>query len=325
MVTVAAWTPASPFEETLLSAYEAGDTAQCLTLLRGATLALPISEAAADGREPPTWMTVPSEERTWVLAYTSVEGMDIGTGGAGTHARLSSLPELAAGWPAHAWGLAINAGLPMNFFFESGTLARLAAPSLREDSAADPAAHSPLMQKLLTSAEVYDMLGAGKARISGYVHQLADVAHIATPTVLVDCLGRTAETEFVMTAGGGVNLLRWPAVGLDLYRSPYGGTDEAARDAVFGWLIEDPPFNGLGFSPNPSQLIREYKVDGILAPHGAELWELDEEGAEHRFALFDGDRESWVLVTQVPADIEEDDDTDDPWYAGSDYGRQGPL
>lgn len=305
------WTPASPFEEALRAAFEAGDEVECLTLLRGATLALPITEAAAEGREPPAWMTVPSEERTWVLAYTSVEGMGIGTRGEATHARLSSLPELAAGWPDHRWGLAVNAGLPVDFMLESGTLARLAAPSLREDAAASPAATAPAMQKLLTTTEVYDLLAAGRTRTSGYVHQLADVAHIATPAVLVEALGRTAEIDQIITASGAVNLLRWPAAGLDLYRSPYGGRDESARDAVFGWLIEDPPFNGLGFAPNPDQVIREYKVEGILLPHGAELWELDDDGAETRLALFDGDRESWVLITQVPADIEELDELEE--------------
>lgn len=97
-------------------------------------------------------------------------------------------------------------------------------------------------------------------------------------------------------------MLRWPAVGAELYRSPYGGVDEAGRAAVAGWVVEEPPFVGTGFAPNADQVIREYKVHGILLPHAAEIWELDFDGAEHRRAVYDADREAWVLV--VPARAE---------------------
>jgi len=93
-----------------------------------------------------------------------------------------------------------------------------------------------------------------------------------------------------------VHLLRWPAVGPELYLSPYGGTDDETRDAVAGWLVEEPPFVGTGFAPQVDQLVREYLVRGVVLPHGAELWELDGQGLFSRHAIWDGDRETWVLL-----------------------------
>lgn len=131
------------------------------------------------------------------------------------------------------------------------------------------------------------------------------MAHIATPAVLVESLGRKDEQAYYVTAEGSVHMLRWPAVGLELYRSPYGGTDEASRKAAAGWLIEEPPFVGLGFAPNPDQLIREYKVCGVGLPHGAEIWELTDQGEEVRRAILDADLGQWFLVPETEGGEEE--------------------
>ncbi len=60
--------------------------------------------------------------------------------------------------------------------------------------------------------------------------------------------------------------------------------------ALVGWVVEEPPFAGMGFGRNPDQVVREYKVDGVGLPHGAELWELRADGTEHRRVVLDGDR-----------------------------------
>ena len=290
------WQPASPFEEHLLEAVTTGDVASARTLLHESELALPLTAAAFSGQEPPTWPTVSAAGRTWITAYTSMESMRIGTDNAVEHARISSLLELAAGWPDHGWALLINPGLPIQVSLEAAHVARLAAPTLLEDREAEPAARTPLMQKLLRRSDIAETLELGVTRVSGYCHQAMDVAHIATPAVLVEALGRTDEVAELMTDEGSVNLLRWPAVGVELYRNAFGGTDEASRAAVDGWLIEEPPFVGLGFAPNADQVIREYKVDGVGLPHGAEIIELTDAGTPYRRAVLDVDLGQWLLI-----------------------------
>jgi hypothetical protein len=279
--------------EQLTAALDVGDVATALTLLRPAQLLLPISEAAAAGAEAPGWATHEGPGRTWLLAFTSVEAMQTASGGAVRSGRISSLPELAAGWPDPRWGLAVDPGLPSHLTLESGTVARLAAPSLADQVAAEPEVPFPLLQQVVPAAQLAERL-AGERRVSGYVHQLPDVVHIATPVVLVAALGRGAEVADLLDADGAVHLLRWPAVGTELYRSAWGGTDEAGRDAVAGWLVEEPPFVGLGFAPQVDQLVREHRVHGIELPHGAQLWQLGHDGEERLLAVLDGDLGEWV-------------------------------
>jgi hypothetical protein len=289
--------PATPFEERLWAARENGQEALCLSLLRDADLALPITAAAAAGTEAPAWATAADPERTWVLAYTSVEAMRLATGGVATHHRVVSLAELAAGWPDPRWGLAINPGLPTVFMLESGTVARLAVPTLAQDLLLDPGSGVPVVQKLLSPADVHGLLLGGEPRVSGYCHHALDVSHIATPAVLAEALGQPG----MLTADGCLNILRWRPVGLGLYRTPYGGTDEESKAAVAGWVVEEPPFVGLGLVPNVDHVIREYKVYGVGLPHGAEIWELTFEGTEHRRAMYHGDLRRWLLVGRQAA------------------------
>lgn len=296
------WQPASPLEEELLQVVTAGDAAAVGALLHMASLALPVTAAAFAGDEAPAWPTVTTPERTWIVTYTSVESMQIGTDDAFEHARDSSLAELAAAWPDHSWGLVINPGLPAQVQLDVAALARLAAPSLLEDREVEPAARTPLMQKLLRHSDIHETFERGVTRVSGYCHQAMDAAHVATPKLLVEALGRKDEMDALMTDAGSVNLLRWPAVGLELYPNAFGGTDEASRAAVDGWLIEEPPFAGLGFVAN--QLIREYKVDGVSLPHGATICELAEDGTTYPRAVLDADPGQWQLIPPDDADRE---------------------
>ncbi|MGW0802394.1 SseB family protein [Nonomuraea sp. NPDC002799] len=284
--------PATPFEELLWAARADGQDALCLSLLRGADLALPVTAAAAAGDERPAWATVADAERTWVIAFTSVDAMRLATGGVATHCRVLSLVELAAGWPDPRWGLAVNPGLGASFLLQSGAVARLAVPTLVQDLQLDPASGVPAVQKLLSPAGVHAFMTGNDPRVSGYCHHALDVSHIATPAVLAEALGQPD----MLTATGSLNILRWRPAGLDLYRTPYGGTDEEGRAAVAGWVIEEPPFIGLGLVPNVDYVIREYKVHGVGLPHGAEIWELTTEGIEHRRAIYHGDLRRWLMV-----------------------------
>lgn len=300
VVVVQEWRPESPFEKRLQAAFAAEDLPVCLGLLRQAEIGLPVTRAAAEGREPTAWPTFTGGGRTWMAAYTSIDAMRAVLGDTAEHVRVVTFAELAAGWPDPRWGLAVNPGLSTFFFLEAGTVARLAVPSLAQERLAEPGSGPPIMQKLLRPADLYAYLVEGESRVSGYCHRARDVAHIATPAVLADALGQAHE-EGVVTGQGSVNILRWRAVGLDLYRTPYGGVDEASRVAVAGWVIEEPPFVGMGLVPNADQVIREYKVDGVGLPHGTEIWELTVDGVEYRRAVYDGDLGRWFLVDTVPA------------------------
>ncbi|MEV0993372.1 SseB family protein [Nonomuraea sp. NPDC050202] len=282
----------TPFEKRLHQAQGRGDLTACLTLLRFADFACPVSEAAARGEEQVAWPTVTGADRVWVAVYTSAEAMREATGEAIGHFRVLSLVELAAGWPDPGWGLAINPGLEPSFLLEPGTLARLAVPTLEQDLAAEPDSGLPIVQKLLTVAQIQELLDSERPRVSGYCHHALDVAHIATPAVLAEALLQ----EDALTTEGTVNLVRWPAIGLGLYRTPYGGTDEKGRAAVAGWVIEEPPFVGMGLVPNAGPAIREYKIDGIGLPHGAEIVELADDGQERVRARYDADHGRWLLV-----------------------------
>ncbi|MFI7469624.1 SseB family protein [Nonomuraea sp. NPDC049646] len=280
------------FEERLQEAHGRHDLTTCLALLRYADFACPVSQAAARGEEPVTWPTFPGADRVWVAVYTSAEAMREATDGGVRHFRILSLVELAAAWPDPRWGLAVNPGLEPSFLLEPGTVARLAVPTLEQDLAAEPDSGLPIMQKLLEVAQLQELLESERPRISGYCHHALDVAHIATPSVLADALLQ----EDALTAEGAVNLLRWPAIGVELYRTPYGGVDERGRTAVAGWVIEEPPFVGMGLLPNAAETIREYKVDGVGLPHGAEIVELGFDGQERVQARYDADHGRWLMV-----------------------------
>ncbi|GAA2208137.1 hypothetical protein GCM10009850_035950 [Nonomuraea monospora] len=284
--------PAGPFEERLWAAHRDGRQALCLSLLRETELALPITAAAAEGTEAPAWATAAADGRTWLLAFTSVEAMRLASGGAATHCRVATLTELAAGWPDPRWGLAVNPGLRVSFLLEPGTVARLAVPTLVQDLRLAPGSGVPVVQKLLAAGDIPELLMTAEPRVSGYCHHALDVSHIATPAVLAAALGGPG----LLTGSGSLNILRWRPVGLELYRTPYGGTDEQGRDAVAGWVVEEPPFFGMGLAPSVDNVIREYKVNGVGLPHGAEIWELTHEGTEQRRAIYHGDLRRWLLI-----------------------------
>lgn len=287
------WAPANPFEEQLLAACRAEDAAEYLALLRTTELALPISDAAAAGTEQPRWATTEHVNGTWLMAYTSVPSMSVGTGGLATHSRITNVIELAAGWPDLQWGLAVNPGLPVEMFLTSATLARLAAPPLTEEEFLTSGQPPPVFQKLLAAVDLPSMFAGRDGRVSGYVHLLADVSHISSPSTLIEALASSADEQRLVDDDGAVFLLRWEGIGPALYRSPYGGTTEVTCQAVEGWVIEEPPFVGTGFAPSAGQVIREFKADGVGLPHGSEIVKLDREGVEMVQAIWDGDRNSW--------------------------------
>ncbi|RBY86119.1 SseB family protein [Blastococcus sp. TF02A-26] len=286
------------FAPAWAAAARAGDDAARLALLRGADLLLPLPPGGA-----PAWVTLPVADRSWVPAWTSVEAM--GAALAGTPAaewtrtpRVAGFLDLAAGWPDPRFGLAVDLGTEHPLFLEPGALARLAVPDLADELAAAPGTVA-VVQQLVPLGGIDPLLSGRHTRVSGYVQATVDVAHIGAPTVLLAALGRAAEERDLVTADGSVHLLRWPVLGPELYPVARGGLDEESRDAVAGWLVEEPPFGGLGLSPGGRVPVREYRVDGVALPHRTGLYELDVHGRETCRARYDAVRGLWQLV--VPA------------------------
>ena len=296
------WRPRNDFETRLGEAFFSDNNADSYALLRNSEFTLPITEAAHSGSEPPQWATFTNEERTWIIAFTSMELMEHASGGAVKHARVVTLQDIAAGWPDPAWGLAINPRYEVSFYFESGVIGRLAAPPLALYAAAD-SEFRPVMQKVLPPGDVDAMLQGGDATISGYVQFAWDTSHIATPTVLVDTLGLTPPERYV-DANGSVFSVRWHAYGLDLYEVPFGGTTPENRDLVAGTVVEEAPFFGLGYAPNPDSAVREFKVAQVALPMGAEIWELGFDGEDRRRAIYDADNGIWRHVARR-SEVEE--------------------
>ena len=275
-----------------------GDDAARLALLRGADLVLPLPP---DGG--PAWVTLPVGDRSWVPAWTSLEAMRGAL--AGTPAqewtrapRVASLLDLAVGWADPRLGLAVDLATEHPLFLEPGALARLTVPDLADELAAVPGTVA-VVQQLVPLRALDPLLSGRHTRVSGYVQATADLAHIGAPTVLLAAVGRSAEERDLVTADGSVHLLRWPVIGPELYPVARGGVDEDGRDAVAGWLVEEPPFGGLGFSPGRQVPVREYRVDGVALPHRTGLYELDVHGREVCRARYDAVRGLWQLV--VPA------------------------
>ncbi|WP_170111042.1 SseB family protein [Antricoccus suffuscus] len=300
------WMPTSPLEVALGEAYEREDDGPALALLRSAELVLPITKAAFDGDEPPEWATYTDEHGgTHVVAYTSVELMQQVGGDRFGHGRITTFPGLAAGWPDNRWGLAVNPGVPVFLTIDAATLAQWSALTLEQQQEIFPDAPVPLMQKVIGVNDLFDLFTVPITRISGYVHQLGDVLDVPTPGALVEALGIINPAEFIFN-NGSINLLRWPAVASDLYRIPFGGRDAAQCAAVDGWVVEEEPFVGLGFAPNPNSTVVEFKVTALELPHGAEVWEFDRNGDEHRRAIYSADTRTWYMVRAVADPPQED-------------------
>ena len=82
----------------------------------------------------------------------------------------------------------------------------------------------------------------------------------------------------------------------------YGGTDADAMRAMGGWVVEAPPFTGTGFVPMTVPPIQEYKLDSIRLPHRAEIFRIDRDAEEILIAIYDADRDGWLLVDHEGAE-----------------------
>ncbi|MFB4315098.1 SseB family protein [Actinomadura sp. 21ATH] len=160
----------------------------------------------------------------------------------------------------------------------------------------DRVAQPTIMQKVVPHHHVAWYLEQGYDRVGGFVHPTSDVAELQTPMQLYETLGLLYEDAPFQPGDEGVHVIRWPAYCPSLYRVPFGGQteEELAAWGESGWVIERAPFHGSGFAPGSAGSIREYKVDSVRLPFGAEMYYLALDGTERFVAMYDPDRLAWL-------------------------------
>jgi hypothetical protein len=161
---------------------------------------------------------------------------------------------------------------------------------------ADLATQPTVMQKVVPHGHVTWYLEQGYDRVGGFVYPTADVADLQTPVQLYEALGLLYEESPFSPADDGVYVIRWPAYCSELYRIPFGGQSEEDLESWgdSGWVIERAPFDGGGFAPGSAGSIREYKVDSVRLPYGAEMYYLGIDRSERFVAMYDPDRLAWL-------------------------------
>jgi hypothetical protein len=159
-----------------------------------------------------------------------------------------------------------------------------------------PAGPVRVLQKALPHSHVGWYLEQGYDRIGGFVHPATDVTELQTPRQLYEALGLLHPGSPFSPDDEGVYVIRWPVFCGDLYRVPFGGQtdDELRRWGDAGWVVEPPPFHGDGFAPGSAGTIREYKVDSVRLPYGAEMYLLGRDRSERFIAVYDPDRLTWL-------------------------------
>jgi hypothetical protein len=184
--------------------------------------------------------------------------------------------------------LAMSADAPMS---SAGSSSPPAAPIRRQPM---------IMQKVLAHAQVSWYLDQGYDRVGGYVHPAGDVTDLQTPGQLYQALGLLYADSPFAAQDEGVYVIRWPAYCEELYRIPFGGQAEADMRAwgEAGWVIEQAPFRGDGFASGSGGTIREFKVDSVRLPSGAEMYYLGRDRSERFIAVYDPDRLAWLRATE---------------------------
>ncbi|GAA2456449.1 hypothetical protein GCM10010191_89800 [Actinomadura vinacea] len=188
------------------------------------------------------------------------------------------------------------------------------APEPLPEPDGDRVAQPTIMQKVVSHRHVEWYLEQGYDRVGGFVHPTSDVAELQTPIQLYEALGLLYDDSPFTPGDQGVHVIRWPAYCPDLYRIPFGGQTEEELEAwgESGWVIERPPFHGGGFAPGSAGSIREYKVDSVRLPFGAEMYFLGQDRTERFVAMYDPDRLAWLRP-----------ETGAGWQEGWDEGQAG--
>ncbi|WP_433613758.1 SseB family protein [Dactylosporangium sp. CA-139114] len=106
------WRPSTEAEEAMAAAVAAQDQIAYLKALSDEALYLPITPAAAAGREPVTLATSPADGTTYVLAWTSGPALPPEV----QAVRRAPLFEVVHAIQERGWGIAVDPGLPVQAY-----------------------------------------------------------------------------------------------------------------------------------------------------------------------------------------------------------------
>ncbi|HEY7487544.1 MAG TPA: SseB family protein [Streptosporangiaceae bacterium] len=310
--------PGNQVDEELLDAAVRGDTDAFLRVLLSATVLVPIPDDASPDIIPGDaefrWDAA-LRDATTAQVYTSYERLREGTGE--SKYVQAAFRELITLWPDPAWTMALNPGTRIGATLRGHQVRELSEWAIRVGLNPPPPApiappptppqpverHPTIMQKVLPHGQVAWYLEQGYDRVGGYVHPVTDVTDLHTPAQVYQALGLLYADSPFAASDEGVYVIRWPAYCNDLYRIPFGGQAEADMSAwgEAGWVVEQPPFRGDGFASGSGGTIREYKVDSVRLPYGAEMYHLGRDRTERFVAVYDPDRLTWLRAAEENA------------------------
>lgn len=313
--------PGNRIDQELYEAALSGDSDAFLRVLLNANVLVPIPPDA------PLEVTPVQREFRWDAALRSESAVQAFT----SLVRLrevmpesrfvyADFRELIGAWPREDWTMLLNPGTRIGASLQGDQVRALSewavrvglvqarpevpvppprrdpAPQMPPDDLDDRLSSPAIMQKVVPHGHVAWYLEQRYDRVGGFVHLTSDVAELQTPIQLYEALGLLYEGSPFSPADEGVYVIRWPAYCPDLYRIPFGGRDEEelASWGEAGWVIERPPFVGGGFAPGSAGSIREYKVDSVRLPFGAEMYYLGRDRSERFIAMYDPDRLAWL-------------------------------
>ena len=323
--------PGNRIDQELYETASGGDSDAFLRVLLNANVLVPIPD------EAPLEVTPMQRDFRWDAALRGEAAVQVFTSLVRLREVLpesrfvyADFRELIGAWPRDDWAMLINPGTRIGASLQGDQVRALSEwavrvglvparpevplPPPRPEPEPEPAAaqlpadlddrvSSPtIMQKVVPHGHVAWYLEQGYDRAGGFVHSTGDVAELQTPAQLYEALGLLYDGSPFSPADDGVYVIRWPAYCPDLYRVPFGGRDEAELAAwgESGWVIERPPFLGGGFAPGSAGSIREYKVDSVRLPYGAEMYYLGRDRSERFVAMYDPDRLAWLRPEAGP-------------------------
>jgi SseB protein N-terminal domain len=195
----APWQPANPTERAMAEAMSAGDGAAYFREVESAELLLPAFTTDGNGGGQ-RFVTRDILGDTYLLVYTSVEGLASQLRGLADGYRTTSYEELSRGWPVPQWRLAINHGLPIDAYMSIDAVAdaargELAVPTGDELLASAAADHA---RAGMTPDEIDAALVAAARRgdVDEYIETLMSVPVLIPTAAEVDGPADILEPEF---------------------------------------------------------------------------------------------------------------------------------
>ncbi|MEY9863587.1 hypothetical protein ABH935_009240 [Catenulispora sp. GAS73] len=271
------WKPANDVEESMAQAAAAGDTAAYFRLVESAPLYLPGSTAdRAAGVQ--RFVTRVVFGHTYVLAFTSVEGLMAHVGVLADASVATTYEELRRHWPDAGWRLAVNPGTPVDAYVRLESVAEAARGGVRVASAATMVAQAqadlagsgmaaPELESALTEA-------IRTADVDAYVHLLLGAVVVVPTTEPVAGPAQIMEAGFPWRITGGpespsIDVFTSRAAFARAFPEPVPHVVAAFRFVLTAW----PDDCGLAVNPDsPSGISLTHEILQMLRLWPTSAW-----------------------------------------------------